>query len=276
MPPRGALSDSELKYSHLPEQLETLKSAQSNTLESMADSLRKSQSRVAIFETLQQLLPREAPRLIKQAFARGTEQCYLTILDRLVTHISRHHFPINDFDLDYLSEYFPQLPIESTNYDHESDFDQAGLATQIAASISGFYSSAPEWTAIQDQLDPTITIPSCFTRTDHHCKFNYDIFNALCGKHRSPVKNFPTLLRILAHDTDCIFLDVSYDWDPYQADYTWHPKDIATLTAQWKIGQRLHRLWKRTDEQFTQQPELWRTVFQCWEHMCHQTSESPS
>ena len=241
----------------------------------MAHSLRRCRDQIAIFDTLRQLLPRQAPRLIKQAFAHRNQDRYLTVLNRLVEHVNRHHFPIYDLDLDYLAECFPQLPIQCTNYDHESDFEGTGLATCIAATLSGFYSQAPEWTTIQERLGPTIPLPHCFTTPTHQCEIDFEYFAALCAKHPRPVKHFPTLLKILAHETGCLFLDVSYDWDGMQDHYTWNPDDIATLTAQWNTGKQLHRLWLQTDRQFTAQPAQWRTVFHCWEEMCRHASAPP-
>jgi hypothetical protein len=82
------------------------------------------------------------------------------------------------------------------------------------------------------------------------------------------VASFPQVVRILAHNTDSIFLDISYDSDGYDHGYEWTREDLLTLQQHWHAAKHLLRTLHRTVAKLNTYPQAWPIIFACWETMC--------
>ena len=273
MPAGSRLSASERSQFTLKTQLHALKAQQGLTLETMAEDLRTFQQRAPLLTVFHTLFPRQAPRAIQQAVLMPPTQFHEQLLEAFLTLVGKHLFPVDDGDMEYGLEQFPRIPIAALNHDEESDLEGEYLATQIAATIVGYYGNAPSWDDIQHALGPTIQIPSCFTDAHHQCRVNIDLFRTQCQHHPHPVSDFPTILQIVSHDTGSIYLDISYCYEVPEHGYEWtNAEDIQALTQQWNDAKRLTKIWLRTAKRLDAEPRHWQTIFACWQHMCeHET-----
>ena len=213
MPAGARLSASETQQFNLKEQIHALKTQQGATLESMAHALRTFQERTTIVDTFQSLFPQHARRAIQKALTSTPAAIHEHVLETFMTLVSTHHFPVEEWDVEQVLDQFPMIPICALNYDEESELEGEYLATRIAATMTGYYSNAPSWEEIQQALGPTIQVPTCFTDPHHQCRVNLGILTERCQQLRRPVSDFPTILRIMYHDTGTLFLDISYAYD---------------------------------------------------------------
>jgi hypothetical protein len=268
MPADARLSASETKQFNLREQIHALKTQQGATLKYMAYALRTFQERTTIVDTFQSLFPQHARRAIQKALTSTPAAIHEHMLETFMTLVSTHHFPVEEWDVEQVLDQFPMIPICALNYDEESELDGEYLATRIAATMTGYYSSAPSWEEIQQALGPTIQVPTCFTDPHHQCRVNLGILTERCQQLRRPVSDFPTILRIMHHDTGTLFLDISYAYEAPDHGYTWTKQDIQDLTDQWKRAKQLTGTWIRTAKRLDAQPRHWQTIFSCWQQMC--------
>lgn len=245
-----------------------LKKQHDLTVASALDELRALDRSLGVTTVYQQRFPREYRRhLAKTKFAQPMEISE-HLLESFTELVNRKYFPVNNWDLEWVHEQFPTIPIPLENFDVESEFEHVELPIQIAAAISGHYSYAPTWARIQESLGPTITVPRCFLDPKHRCEFDFDLFVRLCQQHPAPIRTFPDVIRILAHDTGSIFLDISYDYDMPDPGYTWTREDILTLQRQWRLATRLLRTMQRTVTQLKARPQAWSVIFACWDMIC--------
>lgn len=245
-----------------------LKKQHDLTVASAIDSLTTLHRSLGVTTVYQQCFPRQYTRhLATVTIAQPWEICE-QLLHSFTDLVSRKYFPVNNWDLEWVHEQFPTIPIPLENFDVESEFEHVELPIQIAAAISGHYSYAPTWATIQESLGSTITVPRCFLDPKHRCEFDFDLFARLCQQHPAPIRTFPDVIRILAHDTGSIFLDISYDYDMPDPGYTWTRKNILELHRQWRLAQRLLGTMHRTVTQLQARPQSWSVIFACWDTIC--------
>lgn len=239
----------------------------------MAEELQTRLQQFGILGLLRQLLPRRAERIIRQALSTAPDNIYATAFNHIISHVDQHHFPIMNLDSDYLIDNYPYIAIECCNYDHESEFEYERTTTKVLAYFAGIYSNAPSREEIPELLGPAIQYPPCLREPEHQCDVDVDLLTTLCSHHPAPVRDFPIALRIMAHETDSIFLDISYDWEGPPLDYTWTPETITNLTEQWNTAKRLLRTLKTVEQKLEQHPHYWSTIFTCWDSMCTQSKK---
>ncbi len=171
---------------------------------------------------------------------------------------------------------FPVIPIEGLNYDEESDFEGELVAFGFAAACCGYYSHAPAWEELQQRLGSTATLPACVRSGEHRCHFNQSLFTARCLAEPSPVREFPVILDLLSHETDCLFLDSASAYENYEHSYTWSTKDIRLLSKEWKRGQQIHATATRCARTLEAHPHYWNTIFHHWDALCRTSSKGNS
>lgn len=273
MPAAAPLSASETNHGTLRKHIHTLKEQRGASLEFMAQALHTFRDRFSLVNSFQSLFPHQATRALRKALRTPPAQIHEQLLEAFLALVSKHHFPVDNWDLEYVFDQFPMIPIAAINHDEESELEGDYLATQIAATLVGYYSNAPSWEEIQQTLGPTIPVPTCFTDPQHGCRVNLDILREHCQQHPHPVSDFPTILQIVAHDTPSIFLNISFCYEVPEQGYYWtNPEDIQDLTSQWKVARQLMHTWIRTAKRLEATPRHWGTIFSCWQRMCkHET-----
>ncbi|MEK7761629.1 MAG: hypothetical protein AAB433_08625, partial [Nitrospirota bacterium] len=254
MPAGARLLASDTWQFNLKEQIHALKTQQGITLESMAQALRTFHERTTILDTFQALFPQHARQAIQKAMIASPAHLHEHLLETMMPLVNTHHFPVDEWDIVQVLDTFPMIPIAAINFDEESELEEEYLATRIAATMTGYYSNAPSWKDIQQVLGSAIQVPSCFTDSQHNCRVNFGIFSEHCQQHRPPVSDFPTILRIMYHDTGTLFLDISYCNEVPDHGYTWTKQDIHDLTEQWTRAQQLTKTWIRTAKRLDAQP----------------------
>lgn len=268
MPAWSRPSASKKKSPSLKESIDQLKRQAEHTVYSGLDHLTQLNQHLQIATIFNRLFPRLYRQTITQLPAVQPDELIDRLLQPFVERISRQYFPLQDWDLEWVRENIPYIPISLENFDMESEFEGIPLPEQIAATMAGMYSHAPSWEDIQGRLGPTITLPLCFLDEKHHCRITSDRFAAVCRQFPEPVRSFSILLDIARHDTGSIFLDISYDYEMNSHGFTWTRKDIHQLSKQWKTAQRLARIAHRTVNGLLRQPEQWNTIFHCWQTLC--------
>jgi hypothetical protein len=274
MPAGARLLASDTWQFNLKEQIHALKTQQGITLESMAQALRTFHERTTIVDTFQSLFPQRARQAIQKALTADPAHLHERLMETMICLVNTHHFPVDEWDMELILDQFPMIPIAARNYDEESELEEEYLATKIAAAMTGYYSNAPSWNDIQQYLGSTITVPSCFTDSQHNCRIHFGVFSEYCRQHPSPVSEFPTILQILYHNTGSIFLDISYCYETPDHPYTWTEHDIHDLTTQWTFARQLTRAWVRTAKRLEKQPQYWQHIFACWQRMCEHQSRN--
>ena len=274
MPAASRPSGSDRPSLSLAQAVAYLKAQSELTVASALDNLKTLDRSLGITTVYQECFPREYRRhLAKLKTIQPMDICE-HLIESFTDLVGRKYFPVNNWDLQWLVEQFPSIPISLENFDVESEFENVEVPIQIAAAITGHYSYAPNWATIQDLLGPSIVIPTCFVTPDHRCHFDFALFTQRCRQHPAPIATFPQMVQILGHDTGSMFLDVSYDWDYQQYDYTWTRKDILELQRQWRLATRLLRTMQRTVAQLQTRPQAWSVIFACWEATCQHTRTS--
>lgn len=268
MPAPCRLSVSDRPTPSLSQAVEYLKKQKDLTVASALDELKALDRSLGVTTVYQQCFPRHytchlAKVKIAQPWNLGE-----TLLESFTELVSRKYFPVNNWDLEWVVESFPTIPIPLENFDVESDFEDVALPIQIAATMSGVYSYAPSWETIQESLGPTITLPRCFLKPEHRCELEFDLFARLCQQHPAPISAFPQVVQILAHNTGTAFLDLSYDYEMPDHGYTWTQEDILALQRQWRTARRLLRDMHRTVDQLKARPQAWSVIFACWDRIC--------
>lgn len=217
-----------------------------------------------LYTTLAPRRARQYRRHLTRQQSFNISSSWTTFLEHFISYINHHHFPVNDIDLDYITEIFPYIPIPILNYDLEDDLSEAPLPIQIAAIIEGHYASTPKWTTVQAQLGPTLLLPRCLTTPHGEQYFQFQIFKDLCQQHPSPIRDYPLIFTILDHSTGNLFVDLSHDDYYYnQSPREWTLDDIETLTIQWKVAERLFAQQHKTVKQLETHPQHWKTIFTC-------------
>ena len=182
--------------------------------------------------------------------------------------IIRFYFPVMDWDVDYIRERFPYIPLTLVNYDIESDFEHEPLPYRVTAHLVGHYSYAPSRDELR-QLLPAAQFPTCWNKQGHWCHINFPTLDALCSKHRSPVRHFPKLFLTLAHDTGSPFLDPSYDSGEWDDDgYRWDKNTIIDLKRQWDRTKAILKRNEQTARAMENNPSYWNTIFRYWGDSC--------
>lgn len=268
MPAPARLSASKIQSYSLHDAIQKLKAQEDVTLSTMTHALEEYRERAKILDVLHDLFPRHAARTLRKALRQPLKDVYEQLFGVLLDLVNTHYFPVDGWDLDFALGQFPLIPISAQNYDEESDFEGTHLATKIAATIAGCYGQAPSWQEIQQELGPTILLPTCFTNVNHTCHIDLEQLTALCQQHPHPVSGFPTLIQILLHETGTLFLDLSYCYDNPDHGYHWGKEDILELTRQWAIAKDLMDQWTHTAKTLDAQPQHWHTIFRCWQDMC--------
>jgi len=268
MPAQSRLSASDRPTPSLSQAVEYLKQQKDLTVASALDNLKALDHSLGVTTVYQQCFPRHYTRHLATVKITRPWKIGEELLESLTELVSRTYFPVNNWDLDWVAELFPTIPIPLENFDVESEFEGVELPIQIAAAMTGLYSYAPSWETIQESLGPTISVPRCFLEREHRCEFEFDCFARLCQEHPAPISRFPQVVQILAHNTDCVFMDLSYDYDMPDHGYTWTREDILALQRQWRIARRLLRDMQRTVDQLTARPQAWSVIFACWEKTC--------
>ncbi|MBU6482535.1 MAG: hypothetical protein KGS09_18580 [Nitrospirae bacterium] len=268
MPPACRPSASDHPRPSLSQAVEYLKKQKDLTVASALDELKALDRSLGVTTVYQQCFPRHYTRHLGQLKIAQPWNMGEKIFESFTELVSRKYFPVNNWDLEWVIESFPTIPIPLENFDVESEFEDVALPIQIAATMSGVYSYAPPWEAIQESLGPTITIPRCVLDREHQCTFEFDLFARLCQQHPLPVSTFPQVVQILAHNTGTAFLDFSYDYEMPDHGYTWTHGDILALQRQWRTARRLLRAMHRTVEQLKARPQAWSAIFACWDRIC--------
>lgn len=268
MPARCRPSASDRPTPSLAKSVAYLKKQQDLTVATALEALTTLDRSLGVTTIYQQCFPREYQRqLARVKVAQPCEICE-QLLQSFTELVSEKYFPVNNWDLEWVLDQFPSIPVSLENFDAESEFEHVELPVQIAATISGHYSYAPTWATIQESLGPTITVPRCFLDPQHRCEFEFDLFARRCQQHPAPIAAFPQVVQILAHSTESIFLDISYDWECPDHGYTWTRKNILELHRQWRLAQRLLGTMNRTVTQLQARPQAWSVIFACWDTIC--------
>lgn len=268
MPAPSRLSASDRPGLSLTHAVEYLKKQRDLTVGSALDELKVLDHSLRVTTVYQQCFPRHYARHLAKVKTARPWKIGEELLESFTEFVSRKYFPVNNWDLEWMIESFPTIPIPLENFDVESEFEDIDLPIQIAATMSGVYSYAPVWETIQESLGPTITVPRCVLDREHQCQFEFDFFARLCQQHPAPVSTFPQVIQILGHNTGSPFIDLSYDYEMPDHGYTWTYEDILALQRHWRATQRLLRNMNRTVQQLKTRPQTWSIVFACWEKTC--------
>jgi len=253
----------------------TLRKIQHISVSYCLNYLREQEQAFCIMNVFHDLFPLEYRKAINTGAHPTIEKLAEHVQDKFVNLIETRYFPIESWDLEWLRDRFPYIPVQLINYDCESEFEDASLPIRIAAAWVGHYSYAPTWQEIQTELGGQISLPPCFVMPQHHCTVTAQAFKKHCAQHAYPVSGFPEVLDILNHATGSIFLDISYDYESQpDCSYQWNKRALNELTRQWHHAQVLLQSMHATCNSLVEDPSAWQTIFTCWSDLCTAPQEA--
>ena len=256
----------------LREALEHLRKRRQPEIEACLQELSQLHRQLALVPLFRDLFPGHFHKALKKIAGVTLSTFLQSLFPTFLQQINRHYFPVDDFDLDWVIDQYPLIPVPLMNHDVESEFEHEPVPIQIVAHLVGAYSYAPSRQDIA-RLLPGIRLPACWTDPNHWCHVNQSLLDSVCRRHPSPLRNFPLLYATLAHGTGIIYFDVTYESGDWGHDYTWSKETILDLRAQWQRAQPILKQNLSTIRQFERHPEHWNILFTCWEQMCQRTKD---
>lgn len=233
------------------------------------------QNQLKIIPLFRSLFPSLFRKAIHPKRAGSAREALHSLFSPFLKAVNKQYFPVDDFDLDYIIEYFPHIPLPLYNYDVESEFEGAPFPDRLTAAMVGSYSYAPNLSEIRAAY-PSIQYPPCWADDKHWCNGDIHLFTELCSQHPAPIRHYPLLFSTLAHNTDSIFLDASYDTGDWDHEFVWSIEDVQTLKFHWTRAKTILKTNANTIKALSDCPLLWNTIFRCWTEMCRQTPQRES
>lgn len=261
--------------SSLSQALHTLQNRRTQSVQQCLADLSSVQNQLKIIPLFRSLFPSLFRKAIHPKRARSAREALHSLFSPFLKAINKQYFPVDDFDLDYIIEYFPTICLPLCNYDVESEFEGAPFADRLTAAMVGTYSYAPTLMELRTET-PSIQYPPCWEDDNHRCNGDIHLFAELCAQHPAPVRHYPLLFSTIAHDTGTIFLDASYDTGDWDHEFIWSNEDVHTLKSHWTRAKVIMKTNANTIKKLDDCPLLWNTIFRCWAEMCRQTPQRES
>ena len=182
--------------SSLSQALHTLQNRRTQSVQQCLTDLSSVQNQLKIIPLFRSLFPSLFRKAIHPKRAGSAREALHSLFSPFLKAVNKQYFPVDDFDLDYIIEYFPHIPLPLYNYDVESEFEGAPFPDRLTAAMVGSYSYAPNLSEIRAAY-PSIQYPPCWADDKHWCNGDIHLFTELCSQHPAPIRHYPLFRWIL-------------------------------------------------------------------------------